>query len=92
MKKNADAYFPGVLGKDYNTEEGDSLAHLIFNTINLKTDITVFHECPELARGIDKMEDDYAINHIVKNKKKEQDKNIEIKQKKQFDWSTKTYK
>ena len=93
MKKNADAYFSGVLGKDYNAEEGDSLAHLIFNNINLKTDITVFHECPELARGIEKMEDDYATNHIVvKKKKNEQCKNLEIKQKKQFDWSTKTYK
>jgi len=93
MKKNADAYFPGILGKDYKIEEGNSLAFLIFNNLNLKTDITVFHECPELARGIDKMDDDFATNHIVvKNKKSETEKNIYTKQKKKFDWGTKTYK
>ena len=42
----------------------------LFPNINLKTDITVFHECPELARGIEKMEDDYATNHIAVKKKK----------------------
>ena len=93
MKKNADAYFPGILGKDYNVEEGNSLAHLIFNNINLKTDITVFHECPELARGIEKMGDDYDTNSIiVKNKKPQKKKNIDNKQPKKFDWATKTYK
>jgi len=70
MKTNADAYFPGILGKDYKVEEGNSLAYLIFNNINLKADITDFHECPELARGIERMEDDYVTNYVKpKNKK-----------------------
>lgn len=93
MKKNADAYFPGVLGKDYNTEEGDSLAHLIFHNINLKADIAVFHECPELAKGIDKMEDNIANNQIIsKTKQVNKNINIEVKSKKNFDWGSKTYK
>lgn len=93
MKNNADAYFPGILGKDYNTEEGDALAHLIFHNINLKADVTVFQECPELARGIDIKKDDYVSNSmLVKNNKSEQEENIEVEQKKNFDWGSKTYK
>jgi len=93
MKTNADAYFPGILGKDYKVEEGNSLAYLIFNNINLKADITDFHECPELARGIERMEDDYVTNYVKpKNKKITQVKNTDTKQPKKFDWGTKTYK
>tara|TARA_B100000530_G_C15602163_1_gene346845 strand:+ start:66 stop:536 length:471 start_codon:yes stop_codon:yes gene_type:complete len=90
MKKNAEAYFPGVLELDYNTEEGESLAHLIFDNINLKADISVFYECPELARGIDKMDEITYRNDAQKHEA--QDKNIKIKNEKKFDWATKTYK
>ena len=91
MKKNADAYFPGILGKDYNAEEGDSLAHLIFHNINLKADITVFHECPELARGIDIKKDNYINNSttVVQNKKSVQEKNTVVIAEKKFVWGKK---
>ena len=74
----------------YLEEQHNSLAHLIFHNINLKADITVFHECPELAKGIDKMEDNTANNQIIaKTKQVNKDINIEVKSKKNFVWGSK---
>lgn len=59
----------------------------------MKADIAVFHECPELAKGIDKMEDNIANNQIIsKTKQVNKNINIEVKSKKNFDWGSKTYK
>ena len=34
MRGIAEMYFPGVLNKDFETEEGESLAHIVFNNIS----------------------------------------------------------
>jgi len=78
--------FPGMFGKDLKGDEGESLAHLIFDNINLKADITIFQDCPELAKGIDTYGD--AV-YVKEPEKKE--KIIEAEQN-SFDWATKTYK
>ena len=88
MCSNAQAYFPGVLEKDYEMNEDESFAHLIFNNINMKTDITIFVDCPELARGIDTYQD----SGESEKPKEKVATNIEISKTKQFDWTTKTYK
>ena len=88
MCSNAQAYFPGVLEKDYEMNEDESFVHLIFNNINLKTDITIFQDCPELARGIDTYQDSVYVE-------KPQEKvttTVNVSQPKKFNWETKTYK
>ena len=88
MCNNAQSYFPGVLEKDYEMNEDESLVHLIFNNVNLKTDITIFQDCPELARGIDSYQDSV----YAENPQEKLANTIEITQSKKFDWVTKTYK
>ena len=88
MCNNAQAYFPGVLEKDYDANEDESLVHLIFNNINLKTDITIFQDCPELARGIDV----YQESVYAKKPQEKVTDTIKVTQPKKFNWVTKTYK
>lgn len=85
-------YFPGVLRKDSESIEGDSLVHLIFNNIKLKTDISIFYDSPELAKGIDEYMDSTYSNSEYKEKSQSNSEVIEFSQNKKFDWNTKTYK
>ena len=90
----AERYFPGVLALDRNMEGGSSLAVLIYNNINVKVDVKTFHECPALARGIDKyIEEEYDnsnVKKLVANDETRTQK--EEKPTRQFDWNTKEYK
>tara|TARA_B100001093_G_scaffold506075_2_gene564398 strand:+ start:5201 stop:5557 length:357 start_codon:yes stop_codon:yes gene_type:complete len=42
----------GLFGKDWENEQGDSFAELIFNYISVKYDLTLFYECPGLATAL----------------------------------------
>lgn len=83
----AEMYFPGILEKDFEAEEGESLAHIVFNNINMKTDITIFLDCPALAKGIDTYQEAVYHNPVVAKPSV-----VEVAQPKKFDWVTKTYK
>lgn len=92
MNSDAYNYFPGVLGKDSESNEGDSLVYLIFNNIKLKTDISIFYDSPELAKGIDEYMDIKYCKPEYTEKLQSNAKVIEFSQNKKFDWKTKTYK
>ncbi len=38
-----------LFGKDWDNEEGNSFANLIYNYISVKYDLELFYECPALA-------------------------------------------
>jgi len=38
-----------LFGKDWNNEEGNTFANLIYNYISVKYDLELFYECPALA-------------------------------------------
>tara|TARA_Y100001936_G_scaffold232233_1_gene256982 strand:+ start:599 stop:961 length:363 start_codon:yes stop_codon:yes gene_type:complete len=42
----------GLFGKDWENEQGESFAELIFNYISVKYDISLFYECPSLASAL----------------------------------------
>ena len=41
--------YVNLFGKDWNNEEGNSFANLIYNYISVKYDLELFYECPALA-------------------------------------------
>ena len=88
----AERYFPGVLALDRNIDGGSSLAVLIFNNINMKVDVKTFHECPELARGIDKYIEEVYDNGNVKKLVANDETQKQENPTRQFDWNTKEYK
>ena len=73
-------------------EGGSSLAVLIYNNINVKVDVKTFHECPALARGIDKYIEEEYDNSNVKKLVANDETLKEEKPTRQFDWNTKEYK
>ena len=82
-----------LLFYDINGDFAARLSSLVFDHIKREYDITIFHDCPDLAepliRKYDEIQDAKKRNRLASQKK---GAGINIKSNKKFDWGTKTYK
>ena len=78
---------------DIDGDFGVKLTGIVFSHLKKEYDISVFHDCPNLAEPLIQRYDE------IQDKKKQaikarrnQNTGIGIKTNKKFDWATKTYK
>ena len=93
MRKEMQGKYSTPLFYDIDGEFGVKLTGIVFSHLKKKYDISIFHDCPDLAEPLIRRYDE--IQDMKKQAQKayrNRNLGIGIKTNKKFDWATKTYK
>jgi len=93
IRKEMQGKYSTPLFYDIDGEFGGKLTDIVFSHLKKEYDISVFHDCPDLAEPLIQRYDEIqeAKKEALKARRN-QSTGIGIKTNKKFDWATKTYK
>ena len=93
MRNEMQGRYATPLFYDTTGEFSSKLTGIVYKHLKREYDISIFHDCPDLAEPLVRKYDEIQENKKIKNKiSHKRNEGVNIKVTKKFDWGTKTYK